>query len=930
MARRLGSSDKYPSPSRKGKRRSVAYTAAKTLLIIAGGGALASALQSEWLLSGGAASAVATGGVGQHRRLAGGLAHVLFGAADYLSPLIGAVSMVIVVFCVICTEAFFEGLNHMAHDTPFEELITAIENEMMIVGFMAFLLKIILNLTTIPSDWLLALEYADLVVPMITFTRCFIGIGFIYMSIKVCEHWGKSYHLHHLLVMDAYLDRSHSFWARGHMSWVPLSWTNGAMEFRIFHHIFCEHFMIQRSAFAFDEYVHRIFEKFLLRIIGMHEVDWFLICVMTLLNWLRLQYGLDMHDCFREKGALKYCKTMESECMCHKVSSMENYTISGFTVLAFTISLAIISRVYELRIMATRGVHTSDDYALYLESAEKESANQVVSDRKRFNAETLKQAVARVKELAEMENAKTENWWLSFVIDNSHECFLTLTCPACLMRRGAGSHHRCGRYFEPGNRSKLGKIVVEDFADDEFGEEDGGKSKSSRSSTSSPKAPTLGANLALTDPINTQQDTNMLTAQARSFAHRTLGEMGEKMSRRDPSKDRQAQLTKGSLDAIFIFNSPQLYFGAVAITMMLVSFYLALWVTNFAASATEIGKDVQLFWQLVSLCPGLFSAVIYAYSVRVASLLLAVTQIDHDAVEEILEQTEGAKHLQTEMREKILAKLEEIGDPREELRALFQSIDDNGSGLLSRKEFQIFLNELNITFSRRKWAQIFAEIDKDNSDEIDYNELFLFIFPDSNEARRMERRRVQDMQRQVAKKADSMLDKHRRESLSIQNTSAKLGGGMFGQTVASIKSAFVPSTVHTSQFVLTTLAEGSSSAGVGAGKAGGGGGKEGGVWSPGSSFDEQDEESFQAMMKPKAAAAAVAGTGAGAGARGGGASSSSRYQPSVGETTLEELEDATQDQSGSGRESASGSGSASPSLKSGGGWNMASTRRSAL
>lgn len=689
----------------------------------------------------------------QHRRLGGALAHGLFGAANYCPPLVGAVSMIIVVACVIATEGIFEALNHMTHDTPFAELILAIENEMMIVGFMAFLLKIILNVTTIiDSTWLLALEYADLLVPIITFIRCFLGIGLIYMSIAICRSWGKAYHFHHMEIMDSYLDKANTFWSKGYMSWIPLSTINSQMEFRIFHHIFCEQFMIQRSEFAFDEYVHRIFEKFLLRIIGMHEIDWFLICIMTLLNWMRIDLKLDIADCTRGKKVATYCSSYY-DCTCHRNASMVDFIIVGGAIFAFTLFLAFLSRTYELRLMASRGVHSADDYALFLDQSEKEAQTQKKSDRKRFNSETLKVAISKVKEKLEAAKAEEENNLYSIVGDFVHVVTTTCLCPGCLM--GSKSFHVCGK--KPSHTSS--KIaIVEEFNELDEEEDKGWPGK--------PPAPTSGlsrqatmrdgkAGAAASAPAPPAKTIGSILYRGASVAGKQLESFSSSLIL---TRTSEAALDQGEdLSRIFLFKNPALYFDAVAITMMPISFYLALWITNFVDVAAYMDNTVG--WQIASIAPGIAAAICYMYSVRVASLLQAVTQIDHDAVEEILEQTEGAKHLQQEMREKILAKLEEIGDPRLELNNLFRSIDDNGSGLLSRNEFQLFLNELNITFSRRKWAQIYAEIDRDNSDEIDYDELFLFIFPDSNEAKRMEYKRIRNIEKRVSRKVEIMRNK---------------------------------------------------------------------------------------------------------------------------------------------------------------------------
>jgi hypothetical protein len=41
---------------------------------------------------------------------------------------------------------------------------------------------------------------------------------------------------------------------------------------------------------------------------------------------------------------------------------------------------------------------------------------------------------------------------------------------------------------------------------------------------------------------------------------------------------------------------------------------------------------------------------------------------------------------------------------------------------------------MKITFSKKKWAAIFAEIDKNYDDEIAFEELFVFLFPNHDKA----------------------------------------------------------------------------------------------------------------------------------------------------------------------------------------------------
>ncbi len=54
------------------------------------------------------------------------------------------------------------------------------------------------------------------------------------------------------------------------------------MEFRIFHDIFCENYDIRREAFAFDEYVQLVYEKFVLAITQLRFVSWTIFVALLL------------------------------------------------------------------------------------------------------------------------------------------------------------------------------------------------------------------------------------------------------------------------------------------------------------------------------------------------------------------------------------------------------------------------------------------------------------------------------------------------------------------------------------------------------------------------------------------------------------------------------------------------------------------------
>ncbi len=94
----------------------------------------------------------------------------------------------------------------------------------------------------------------------------------------------------------------------------------------------------------------------------------------------------------------------------------------------------------------------------------------------------------------------------------------------------------------------------------------------------------------------------------------------------------------------------------------------------------------------ISLIPLILTIVLIIYIIRSAALLRLVTSLDADTLQESIENAESSNEIADNLRTKILSRLNEIGSDDElQLKILFQQIDEDGSDLLSRAEFQEFL-----------------------------------------------------------------------------------------------------------------------------------------------------------------------------------------------------------------------------------------------
>lgn len=136
----------------------------------------------------------------------------LFEAISFLKPVRGTAAIIFVILFILVLKYMFEFLHHITHDTSFSGMVTKIEEELMIVGTSAFLFKIVLNTTDFSSnEWAFPLEFGELLVPMLAFTYCGIGILMVFYSLQQCQLWSKAHHLKLVEILDDYFNDAQSW-----------------------------------------------------------------------------------------------------------------------------------------------------------------------------------------------------------------------------------------------------------------------------------------------------------------------------------------------------------------------------------------------------------------------------------------------------------------------------------------------------------------------------------------------------------------------------------------------------------------------------------------------------------------------------------------------------------------------------------------------
>jgi hypothetical protein len=76
------------------------------------------------------------------------------------------------------------------------------------------------------------------------------------------------------------------------------------IEFQIIHDIFCDHYFVQRKAFAFDEYTSLVYEKFVEHIIELRLEHWTVFIALLMFFWIPV----------KSRAYLIHCDASDKQC----------------------------------------------------------------------------------------------------------------------------------------------------------------------------------------------------------------------------------------------------------------------------------------------------------------------------------------------------------------------------------------------------------------------------------------------------------------------------------------------------------------------------------------------------------------------------------------------------------------------------------------
>jgi len=182
---------------------------------------------------------------------------------------------------------------------------------------------------------------------------------------------------------------------------------------------------------------------------------------------------------------------------------------------------------------------------------------------------------------------------------------------------------------------------------------------------------------------------------------------------------------------IFLFNSRWLFLTSVELIILFNCVWMSLLVTNYAVMTETSPNEAQ--WATLLAIVFAVLVPILGLAVRKSAMIAAITELDLEAFDKVLTMTEEADELVGELSQKLNDRIEELqmDDDRSRTQIitdLFNEIDLDGSGQITKIEFSRLLHRVGISFSDAKMLNLYYAIDTDKGGSISIAEFNSVVF----------------------------------------------------------------------------------------------------------------------------------------------------------------------------------------------------------
>jgi hypothetical protein len=468
----------------------------------------------------------------------------------------------------------------------------------------------------------------------------------------------------------------------------PFSEIRQKAEFKIVYILFRDTFCVP-DGFEFGQYISKCFEKYSLRIVHIDIVSWVTLCGLVLLNFARVNLKF-----LGQQVSCSHSQLESDRSDCAQLLTHEIGMIIAFLFI-YVLSVFVFGKIYCSRLIYSAGVACVDEYIDFLTLEDgvkvKNEAASETSGGSNIRLSSV-QFKAKIEDLIIHRTKKEENHIGDKILSK-----ITQSCKSI--------------------RSMILSTLKSDV------------------DMSTKKPPPLKSsvwNSFKSDKIMEEGSTT------KTFRRKSLSGRGAKpMSRmRKLSLGSEKVLDNFKEDAdfssIYLLQSPKLYFVTVELCIVFNAFYLSLWVTNFITIITyahDWASNVVI--QLCMLLPLVVLMPLITVIVQNASLLSAIAHLDVNIIGEVIEQSEDRHVLTDELRSKFKQRtLHSTLTPGALLDVLFDEIDDDNSGEISKAEFLELITKLGLCYSISKFRRLYDAVDHDKDGSLSKFEINRCFFPE--------------------------------------------------------------------------------------------------------------------------------------------------------------------------------------------------------
>ncbi|KAJ1411915.1 hypothetical protein B484DRAFT_482584 [Ochromonadaceae sp. CCMP2298] len=722
-----------------------------------------------------------------------------FGVVGELDFEITLYCFAVFIIFVIVSEYLIGIMDYFLEGSKlYTEMIQMIYKELMLMGLVTFCV-VMFEATTEggvshgQENWINGIDFAHVYLFFVTVFFVMHAFYLMAMSVSAASEYHQRFTEKNADLIETLEGVRSNYFSSAlfNFSLLPLSSVRSRVEFSLLHSLFLKTYLVPEE-FDFPYYLSGCFDQFALRTIDRSMFTWVMLLVIIVVNFVRLRVGWTCSairnasdelakDAERRLGGEEEAEEQDPECT---RLMLYLFLCCGGLLIFYSIILTVVSRVYNCRLVdrVYPGHNTIDDYLGLLRAKQRERHHDPLT-KLRMTPKQLQEEIEVEFDEVEGEEEDEEGIiflaesllvgykWVSDAISDL-EVFTRRTISECTGRKIAAEKKLTGTLLGNGAGKEKGGAEVSDGRGEvveerkEYvplkhrlavtyvacGHGHGGHGHGGHEEGLGGDKEDSLSGASYTDDVALQ---NVLQTY-RTAKH--AAEHHKEMSKPccDPCAicgccglcsclpccKEEEEEEEVDFNEIYLFGNPTYYFRAVEMQIMFTCMYMGLWATNYVTIVENADLFTPLEKGLVhcALVLPIFMAFNrVAYIAETCSLILAISHLNVEVMYDVLVNTADMQTLASELRMKIMSKIQVWGGDAEGstletqkkfVHNLFVEVDQDRSGAIDKGEFRQMLRKLNLTYSDHRFNLLFRAVDKIGGDGLlEEEELTDFMFP---------------------------------------------------------------------------------------------------------------------------------------------------------------------------------------------------------